>query len=484
MASSEIWRCSLIARCRSSPRVGCRNPGTWRRRGRNQPELFPTQLHSGPPGASGILRSVGRSRWGSRCGGAAAAALALSGCWLQAGYNQYSSGHNPLESALNLGTAGDVQVLWTATDAVDGSGWAAPTIVSAAGLVHTVAEFEVIAFEPATGAVRWRTPIPGAPFENRATMAAGIDDLLVATFEASGGMLYRFDPDTGALEGSTPIGAPSEADSGMAITWMARSGDRVVTAATYSIDTERRDEAVLTITDLGDPTDTWTRRFRAVHSVFASNPVIVGNRVVVAISEYAVGASPTFSSRLEAYDLAVPCPWGACDPVAELALPGEIPWTISAAADGRSIAVNLDRHLAVIDVPSFSGRWTREISLPNSMFRATPTWSRSGIVVPRADVGGIVVHSFAPEGCVLPPCPGDWTSAPVSGYSLGSVASAGELLWLTTSHFLVALPAACDDGCEPVFADEEGRGPSPPVVTGGRVFAVGWYDLTVYGLPP
>src|SRR5262249_31964771 len=85
--------------------------------------------------------------------------------------------------------------------------------------------------------------------------------------------------------------------------------------------------------------------------------------------------------------------------------------------------------------------------------------------------------AFATKGCGQAECNALWTSAP-SGFALftptiaGGVVYIGALDFIYTQGDVLAYPATCSDGCEPLATLELGGANETPIaVAGGRIYA-------------
>jgi len=142
---------------------------------------------------------------------AGAAALALSGCWLQTGYGPTHQSSNPFETGLTAGNVASLAPVWStpvpnefgAEPLVDGSS------VYTAGF-EGVDTFVVTALGRGSGTPLWHHDVPAEPGVPRAALGtlvrAGPDQVLVAGPGAAGGpVILALDPDTGATQATLPV---------------------------------------------------------------------------------------------------------------------------------------------------------------------------------------------------------------------------------------------------------------------------------------
>ena len=146
---------------------------------------------------------------------AGAAALALSGCWLQTGYGPTHQNSNPFETGLTAGNVASWAPVWStpvpnefgAEPLVDGSA------VYTAGL-EGVDTFVVTSLGRGSGTRLWHHDVPAEPGVPRTALGtlvrAGPDQVLVAVPGAAGGpVILALDPDTGATQATLPVpGSP------------------------------------------------------------------------------------------------------------------------------------------------------------------------------------------------------------------------------------------------------------------------------------
>jgi hypothetical protein len=227
----------------------------------------------------------------------------------------------------------------------------------------------------------------------------------------------------------------------------------------------------LAVVHTTDPTRSWSVPIPAADGFEIGNPVIVNGQVLAVTS--AVGQQ----SVLQRWPLS--CPGGGCGPVAPLTLESHLGHLIGANADGTRLAVVGDELVEVVDLTANELAWTSVVPTGTAHFPSSrPTWTPASLVVATYGSGGNTrILRFDANGCGASTCTPSWT-AELDGFSGGQIAAAGDILAVNTSGApLVVLPENCADPCSPLYSLPGEGFWGAPLISDGRIFAAGRFDV-------
>jgi outer membrane protein assembly factor BamB len=343
---------------------------------------------------------------------AAVLAVSLSGCWLQPGYDAGHGNWNPHETTLSSDTVGKGLVQrWRTT--VLGVATSVNAPVASGGRIYVTTGFgaSASALDARTGAVLWTRDLfdPAGGFSQSLTAPALVDGELVLgkTSDATHGAVYRLDPDTGAVLGSTP-GDPVASVA-------AAGGVPAVHTRTATVDTV-----------------SWKYDAVAAHpSPLDPSPggfAIVGERILWSNGDFATGYSPACPASPAAASASASSA-GGCGPDWSTDLGGPVS-EVAAIGHGQVVYTYGPGSLAVLDVATGAVRW-----------RASVTGFPGAHIAAVAD-GKIVVAAFnavlSPQlvafpagGCGAATCSPLWTAefATTPGGIQTPFVAAGDLVW-------------------------------------------------------
>ena len=421
---------------------------------------------------------------------AALAVAGLAGCWPAPGQGPDRRGHNPWESGLTTGTAGDLAVAWEAVtdpDAYAEDRPPAPTVSGAA--VHVSDNRSAVyAFHPATGEPLWEHRedgiaywVPSPLVEGRRVLAARA--WLRGTGGAWGGESTWLDAATGAELGDGPGVLPAGRRGGRTLLW-SLGGGPAAGFTTYA----------LGVAVDGDPLAGWAGTIAFNHTSPEMTPTLGAHRVYHAgavTREYSVegGVTGVHAFPLEAPATDCVAPHPEYPQLPEITCPT---WTTETGADPvtspvvgpgeAALYVGLaDGTLLALDTVDGSELWRAALGAAPS---ADPALADGRLFVPLADGTLAVVDAATGTRTWAADLGGAGVQPAVAGRA--TPGADGVVVVGTDAGDVVALPAAgCGAAtCAPVATvDVGGAVTGAPAVSGGRAY-VGVAPNRVVALSP
>jgi len=357
--------------------------------------------------------------------------FAATGCqWTQRGNGPGHGAFSSIESTLTPASVGTLDVDYRAPLPIAplGDPIVLNSLVVTAGIdaTATPAVATVSASAAATGAPRWTTPLPGAPFE-LSDVASDGTLLVVAAHEDDGAIvLHALDADTGALRWSAPVvPAPSAAGWTTMSPVLTLVGQRLVLSSLAAdvVGDELVSEQVVLGVDLASGAVAWERR-RPVREPRGSRVVgVADGNVAYAYEDVRTdgsGEAAYVTEVLQATDGTVL--WSHDGDAGEVVVAG-------AAAEANRVVGDLgtssgDGAGGVIDAAAGTVVWDCAPSL-------TPPLVVTGtsVIWPVPDEQGALtsLRSYAlTDGTV------QWEAALPAGTSVRTASIAGSVLYLTT----------------------------------------------------
>lgn len=411
---------------------------------------------------------MSRARAFVRITATVALAVSLAGCWLQPRYDAGQGNWNPFEHRLTSRTVGAGLTERWETPAL-GVATSVNAPLASHGRIYVTTGFgaSASALDARTGAVLWTRDLydpSGNLFQSLTAPVLVRGELLVAkTLDGTRSTVYRLDPDTGAVLGSTP--------STPVFALAAAGGVPAVLTRTPTVDTVswKYDAVVARTSPLGSRPGTFA---------------IVGDRILWSDGSKATGYSPSCPAN----------PAGGCSPDWATDL-GDTVSEVVAIGHGQAVYRYGTGSLAVLDVATGAVRWTGSVGpvLTGSHIAAVA----DGTIVLAVSNGFIApsqLVAFPARGCGEPTCAPLWTATfatSVSGVQTPFVA-AGDLLWAggtLPGESGAGIHAFALDGCgaptcEPLTSLPYASNTGTAIVDGGQLIVGDNVGIVrAFGLP-
>ena len=372
--------------------------------------------------------------------------------WPQYGFSGRHALFNPFENILNRSNIADVSLQW---EFVTGNGtgiapFSGPALSDGVLYVGTYAQTIFTALDAETGATRWI--YAGTSFFSDPAVGGG--KVYTASLD---GNLYAF---------------PTNCVGTCSPTWAVPVGtlgtNSPPTLSKGNIYIGGYDGRVYAF-DATDGTQRWSAKVNPpIQDPLNFAPSVSGDRVFVS-GDFGVYAFP------------VSCTEG-CDPL-WVARTWFSPAAAPALSDGLVLVADYQGTIYALDAVTGNLQWKGEVTpIPHAIAAA------HGVAYVASGNGELV--AFATKGCGQAECNPLWTSAP-SGFALftptiaNGVVYVGALDVIYTQGDVLAYPATCTDGCEPLAILELGGANETPIaVAGGRIYATTVNgDIDSLGLP-
>lgn len=384
--------------------------------------------------------------------GVLALATTLSGCWVQAGYDEGRSYWNDGETTLTTATVGGLAAQWDAP---------APVVGPVYGdLLYVRDGLTVSAVGVADGQTRWSVDLVAASgyaadHLSPGPMAVAGGRLRVPFSYVTHGGSVIVDAASGAVVsggggpgGGTEVGPPAVVDDELV------SGRIILLGASLNLLAavfwDYRPTFVLSATGSTRPGGSFA---------------VVGDRVAWSLATEATGFGPACPPY------PAPAPPEYCAPDWRLDL-GAVPTGVAALGTDRAVYTDDSGTVTVVDMATGAVEWTAELGA---------TASRPAVVGSTLFVGaGGELLALPADGCGAPVCGPTWTAPG------GSAIAGGDVVYTADGGDVVAYPAAgCGaPTCAPLATlSVAGLDLTPVVVGGGRLFATGGGRVVAFGLP-
>jgi len=359
--------------------------------------------------------------------------------WPQYGFNSRHSLFDPFEHTLNRSNVADVSLQWEFMTG-DGSGIAplgGPALSGGVLYLAPYAQTTFIALDAATGTVRWSYP-GTSTFSDPAV--AG-EHVYTASLD---GNLYAFPTD--CIGTCTP-------------TWAVPVGtlgtNSPPTLSKGNIYIGGYDGRVYAF-DAMDGTQLWSAKVNPpIQDPLNFAPAVAGNQVFVS-GDFGVYAFPASCTE-------------GCAPLWIAKTPFS-PAAAAIVADRLVLVADYQGTIYAFDSATGNLAWKGNVTpIPHAIAAA------HGVAYLASGNGELV--AFATKGCGQIVCSPLWTSAP-SGFALFTPTIANGLVYvgaldvIYTKGDVLAYPAICLDGCEPLVTLKLGGANETPIaVAGGRIYA-------------
>lgn len=396
----------------------------------------------------------------------AALTLALAGCWLQPGFDAGRGNWNPFEYDLTSRTVGGgLTQRWNTTVLGVATNVNAP--LSSRGRIYVTTSFgaSASALDAHTGALLWTRDLfdhNGSLFGQSLTAPALVDGELVVgkTIDATHGVLYHLDLDTGAVLSSTP----SDPVTDVAVA----GGVPAVLTRTSTLDkVSWKFDAVVTHTSPSDSPGSFA---------------IVGDHLLWSDGDKATGYSPDCPAN----------PAGGCSLDWSTDL-GDRVTQVVAVGHGQAIYSYGFGNLAVLDVATGAVRWTASVA--NAFPAAHIAAVADGVIVVAAPnfVGAPQLFAYPAAGCGASSCQPLWSAFGSSPTAMQSpLVAGGDLVWASgelpgdSSWRIHAFPLhGCGaPTCEPIASVPYGEDSGTAIVDDGQLIVgdiLG--QVMAFGLP-
>jgi outer membrane protein assembly factor BamB len=364
-----------------------------------------------------------------------AATVALSGCWLQPGFDPHRSGHNDLEAGLTEANVATLTEAWSVTV---GAGPVDAPVVSRFG-VHASSDTFLASYRLSDGAESWRvdvSPAEGLPGYPDSPRVRG-DELRVpisVPFRAAS-HTFAFDARTGAsVAGATPYGLVTVDDDTLIGT------ERRIIGTGFIVD-------FLHSTNLTDPSQSWDVVYDG-----GNHESAVSDQWIVTVDDVAVvGAFPRSGPNPE---LCVPeGGWVLCGPAWQRTLGGGTTAPV-VADDGRTVYVGDSAGtIWALDIADGSVRWSAGLG---AGVLATPTVGDGTLFVSTADGR---LSAFDADGCGGATCAPSWTTAATGAAIRQQAALAGGVVYVASEDGSIRAFDASGCGaavCDPLWQTSTG----------------------------
>jgi len=396
-----------------------------------------------------------------------AAAVALSGCWLQPGFDPHHSGHNPGEQRLTVANVATLDEAWSVTVGPDPV--LAP-VVSRYG-VHVTSRRILATYRLADGNRSWSVDV-NEGLDPDADALAGPpvvwrDRLLVPV----GFHHPHIIPPTVSYDAATGVAGDRVADYASntldGSTLVGRSNTRIGDF----------DEGVLHSTDLEDPSKNWS----ILYLSNANGPALTDRWIVTSHPAGRVDAFPRSGptpERCQTVDQ-----WTICSPA----------WTRETATlttapaisdDGLTVFVgDATGTLSAVDIENGAVRWTGSVGA-GAQILAAPTVGDGTVFVTTSDGR---VAAFDADGCGAATCAPRWSTAATGSPVRVQSALAGGVVYAGSDDGAIRAFDASGCGatvCAPSWETSVGSAiTGAPAVTRGRL-VVGTADGRLIAFRP
>ena len=398
----------------------------------------------------------------------------LSACnvWEQVGRLPNASRFNPEEAAITPDNVASLHDAWSS----QASGSFSEPILAGGRLYTTVdgaGGGRVRAYDAATGAVLWDTPVPGPATAGSSGPVVSVGGALWVSRAGGGGsacdsLLNRLDPATGNVLGSEVTGP--------AVTGPVVAAGTTVAFVTRPWCSQTGNRAQLAVRDLSGATESWT--FSFPDGDFPTPPSIGNGKIYVASGNQvyafdAAGCGAATSAPL--WTTSLDLDGGRVDAAGSRLVVGPDGTVyVGAMAGGlQTLVLALDgqtgAHLWRTDVhPAPGGGW-QNLALAHGQLYVSDQ---------RHGSPGNALEVFAAEGCGQPVCAPAW-SASIDGPPVAGLTVGGDVLYVglfgATNSQMVAFDArGCGSAtCARLGAVDFGdRQPLQVSVAGGRLAVV------------
>lgn len=409
----------------------------------------------------------------------------LAGCWPAPGQGPNRQSFNSLEDTISVANAATLTQAWSAvvggrhTPGVPEPAQAGHPVVSARGILYVPTVSSLEAFDPASGAPRWRLDLvnePG-PIDSQAVVLSDDRVIVGGGSHRLGISMFSFDALTGSAAPAPPLAG--FADS-VREPWLASTISREGFQAFHY-------HTALRVMNLGDPTQAWEGWLdQNVDGFFTTHLTLATNRVLYA-GQGLLSAAPggsTFGNAVRSFPVAAGV--ANCGPSDEprYACPQwitPVDGTHSSSpvlSDDQATAyVGTDAGtLYALDTATGAIRWSLPVGSPVAQ---SPALAYGTLFVPTAS--GALVALDAATGSR------QWSTAATSALSAQPAVAGGVVVTGAADGTVAAYDAAgCGaTTCSSLWSATTGsRITGAPAISLGKVF-VGTQDghLIAYGLP-